>query len=133
MHACSSFMPASGRACRRALAIALLSMACFAVNARSQNIFGSIVGTVSDSAGAVLAGTREPYGEHGHVHRGRVVRESRWTGDEPPISSGSEGQVEFALLGVAERRPVAAREMSETTSVFDDAESRTQPGVDPSR
>jgi hypothetical protein len=57
MHACSSFMPASGRACRRALAIALLSMACFAVNARSQNIFGSIVGTVSDSAGAVLAGT----------------------------------------------------------------------------
>src|ERR1700722_11782450 len=56
MHTCSSFMQASGRACRRTLAVALLGMACFAANARAQNIFGSIVGTVSDSAGAVLAG-----------------------------------------------------------------------------
>ncbi len=45
----------------------------------------------------------------------------------------SEGQVEFAVLGGAERRPVAASEMGETTSVFDEAESRAQPGVDPAR
>jgi hypothetical protein len=56
--------------------------------------------------------------------------------DGQPQSIGfvgwSKRQVGFALLGLAEHGPVAASEMSETTSVFDDAESRAQARVDPS-
>jgi outer membrane receptor protein involved in Fe transport len=40
----------------RTLGSALLGILLFAANAQAQNIFGSIVGTVSDSSGAVLPG-----------------------------------------------------------------------------
>lgn len=40
----------------RGIVIALVGMVFFALSAQAQNIFGSIVGTVSDSTGAVLPG-----------------------------------------------------------------------------
>jgi outer membrane receptor protein involved in Fe transport len=44
------------RSVYRTLGIALLGMALIGASARAQNIFGAIVGTVSDPGGAVLAG-----------------------------------------------------------------------------
>ena len=56
MHASSSMKQISEWSRRQILTVALLSMAFCAVSAQAQNILGSIVGTVSDPGGAVVAG-----------------------------------------------------------------------------
>ena len=77
----------------RALGSALFGVLLFAANAQAQNIFGSIVGTVSDSSGAVLPGAS-------------VTVTNTGTGEKREVSCRRPGQLPGAFSA---SRPIQDR------------------------
>jgi hypothetical protein len=69
----------------RALAVAFLFVSVLAVSTYSQNIFGSIVGTVTDPSGAVLPGAT-------------VTATDLGTGQKRTVSAGAQGN--FSILSL---------------------------------
>ena len=69
----------------RALGSALFGILLFAANAQAQNIFGSIVGTVSDSSGAVLPGAA-------------VTVTNNGTGEKREVTADGQGNYQVLSL-----------------------------------
>ena len=70
--------------CRR-IALVITAFACLAISARAQNIFGSIVGTVTDPSDAVLPGTA-------------VVVTNLGTGEERTVTTDAQGNYQVLSL-----------------------------------
>ena len=61
----------------RTVGIALFGILLFAANSQAQNIFGSIVGTVSDASGAVLPGATITVSNTGTGEKRAVVADAQ--------------------------------------------------------